>query len=179
MNRRPWMLWFHWVTAVLVTASFAIAWLRKPIEDLEARVFWLDVHRSIGLIILALTAARLLARLKVGPLSSRAELSPLFWAASRVTHFLLYALLIALPLVGWAQSSARARRFNLFGQPLPSLVDHDRDLAEVLGWWHKQLGWVLLGLILLHSLAALYHHFVRRDDVLRAMLPGYANRALR
>ena len=57
---------------------------------------------------------------------------------------------------------------------MPALVAHDPDLADTLGWWHEQVGWALLGLILVHALAAIYHHKVRRDDVLRAMLPGYS-----
>lgn len=171
------MVWFHWVTAGLVTASFAIAWIRKPIEELAFRVFWLDVHRTIGLIILTLTSVRLIMRLAAGPVSRRAELPTSFWLASRLTHSLIYLLLIAMPLLGWAQSSARVRHLNLFGVPLPPLIRHDRDFAEVLGWWHEQLGWVLFGLILLHSLAALYHHYVRRDDVLRQMVLKSPRRA--
>jgi cytochrome b561 len=93
------------------------------------------------------------------------------WLASRATHLLIYLCLVAMPLLGWAQSSARARHFKLFDVPIPSLVHHDADLAERLGTWHAQLGWVLLGLIGLHALAALYHHYVLRDHVLRAMLP--------
>lgn len=164
------MIWMHWATALLVAVSFTIAWIRKDIEDLEFRAFWLDVHRTIGFVILALTLVRLASRLRLGPLSRRAELPPAIWLASRVTHVLIYTSLIAMPLLGWAQSSARARHFNLFGAPIPALVGHDREGAEVWGWWHEQVGWALLGLILLHALAALYHHYVRRDDVLRAML---------
>jgi cytochrome b561 len=173
MNRRASMLWFHWITALLVIASFAIAWIRKDIEALEFRAFWLDVHRTIGFVILALTVARLAWRLMVGPLSQRAELPPALWLASRTTHSLIYACLIAMPLLGWAQSSARARHFNLFGVPMPALVRRNPDLADSLGWWHEQIGWVLFTLIFLHTAAALYHHYFRRDDVVRAMLPGY------
>jgi cytochrome b561 len=171
MTRRDWLIGFHWVTALLVTASFAIAWIRKPIEDLELRNFWLDVHRTIGLVVLALTLARLVIRAIEGPVSNRRDLNPAEWILSRAAHLMIYILLIAMPLLGWAQSSARARHFNLFGVPMPALVGHDRDFAEVLGWWHEQLGWLLLGLIGVHALAALYHHYIRRDDVLRKMSP--------
>ena len=171
------MIWMHWATALLVTVSFTIAWIRKDIEDLAFRAFWLDVHRTVGFVILALTLVRLALRVRWGPLSLRAELPPTIWLASRATHFLIYTSLIAMPLLGWAQSSARARHFNLFGVPIPALVGHDRDKAEVWGWWHEQVGWALLGLILLHALAALYHHYVRRDDVLRAMLPHRKRRS--
>jgi cytochrome b561 len=177
MNRRAWMIAFHWLTALLVAASFTIAWTRNGMDDLAARALWLDVHRSIGFAVLALTLLRLALRWGAGPVSSRGNLPLGMWMASRATHLLIYAGLIAMPLLGWAQSSARARHFKLFGLPVPSLVRHNPDLAEQLGSWHAQLGWVLLGLIGLHALAALYHHYVLRDHVLRAMLPRPAARA--
>ena len=167
------MIFLHWTTAILVAASFAIAWIRKDIDDLQSRAFWLDVHRSVGLVILLLTLARLAWRMKVGALSHRADLSPAMWLASRVTHALIYASLLAMPLIGWAQSSAAARHLKLFGSPFPALTGHDRDLADTLATWHENVGWAFLALIGLHALAAIYHHYVRRDDVLRAMLPGY------
>ena len=97
------------------------------------RAFWLDVHRSIGLVVLALTAVRLTMRWGAGPISSRGDLPLGMYMASRATHMLIYAVLIAMPLLGWAQSSARARHFKLFGLPVPSLVRHNPDLADTLG----------------------------------------------
>ncbi len=155
MGRRGLMIGFHWATALLVAASFAIAWYRNSIDDLPLRAFWLDVHRSIGFAVLALTAMRLTMRWGAGPVSSRGDLPLGMWMASRATHMLIYAALIAMPLLGWAQSSARARHFKLFGLPMPSLVRHDSDLADTLASWHSQVGWVLLGLIGVHALAAL------------------------
>lgn len=165
------MIAFHWMTALLVASSFAIAWLRNAMDDLTLRAFWLDVHRSIGLTVLVLTLLRLAMRWGAGPISGRGDLPLGMWMASRATHLLIYFGLIAMPLVGWAQSSARARHFKLFGLPVPSLVRHNPDLAETLGAWHTQLGWALLGLIGLHAVAALYHHYVLRDHVLKTMLP--------
>ena len=171
MNRRRILLLFHWLTALLVALSFTIAWLRKPVEDLAVRAFWLDVHRSIGMIVLLLTVTRLGLRGRKGPISKGEDLPVAMWIASRLTHVLLYAGLIAMPLLGWAQSSAKVRHLNLFGVPIPALVRHNRDLADSFGWWHEQVGWALLALIGLHAAAGLFHHYVRRDDVLRSMLP--------
>lgn len=177
MNRRALMIGLHWITVLLVTVSFATAWGRAWIDDLDSRAFWLDFHRLIGLAILAATVVRLLIRSVEGPASSREQLHFLEWIASRANHFLIYALLVAMPLIGWAQSSAHARHFTIFGVRMPSFVGHDRDFAETLGWWHEQIAWLLLGAILLHALGALYHHYVRRDDVVRNMLPRARTRA--
>lgn len=166
------MLSFHWATVVLVVAALALGWAREAIDDLAIRAVWLNVHRCVGLLILAMTLVRLGSRLILGPVAHHPDLPLSLWLASRVNHLLLYLLLIVMPLLGWAQSSARVRRFEIFGVPIPRLVEHDREMADVLGAWHDTLAWVLLALILIHALAALYHHYVRRDDVLRAMLPG-------
>jgi len=174
MNRRTLMISFHWLTVSLVAAAFGLAWFRNSLDDLAARAFWLDVHRVIGLTILAVTTIRLAMRWGAGPVSSRGDLPLGMWLASRATHLIIYGLLLALPIVGWADSSAGARHLKIFGYPFPALVHRDLDLADKLHSWHEQLGWVLLAIIGLHALAALFHHFVLRDQVLRAMLPRSA-----
>jgi cytochrome b561 len=80
--------------------------------------------------------------------------------------------MLALPLLGWAQSSARARHFKLFDVQLPALIAQDPDRADILGEWHEWMAWAFLAIIGLHITASLYHHFIRRDGVLASMLPG-------
>ena len=169
MNRRLLRIIFHWLGFALVAAAFAIAFLRESVEDPEAKLFWLDCHRLIGFAILLLTALRLASRwlFKVPPPH---EPIAAMRIAAQASHALLYAGLIAMPLIGWAQSSAKARKFKLFDVQLPSMVHHDGDLAASLAQWHEAIAWVLLALIGLHSLAALFHHFVRRDTVLLDMV---------
>ena len=89
-----------------------------------------------------------------------------------VTHFLLYALLFAIPLSGWVLNSSAGyplQWFKLFN--LPALVTRDADLRQLAGNVHELLFWTLTGLALLHAVAALYHHFFQRDDTLARMLP--------
>lgn len=179
MKRNHWLIAFHWLTALLVSLSFVIGWTHERVDDLAARAFWLDLHRTIGLIVLALTLVRAFTRVRGGGISQRSEMNFMMWLASRATHLLIYSSLIAMPLLGWAQSSAKARHLKIFGLPVPPLVGHDSDLADTLGWWHTQVGWAFLTLIGLHALAALFHHYVVRDDVLRQMLPRSTRRSAR
>lgn len=160
----------HWSMALLVLTALAIALARETIEDGEARRFWLDVHRSIGLLVLVLLIVRILVRLAWARGTAN-TLAPALRLASNLSHGALYAAMFAVPLLGWAQSSARTEHFRLFGIALPSLVAHDADLADILGEWHSRVSWIFLTLAGMHAAAALWHHYARRDNVLRSMLP--------
>ena len=90
---------------------------------------------------------------------------------SAVGHGLLYLGLLLLPALGYALACARYGHVDFAGIPLPSLIERDRDLAETLEMVHGWAGWGMLALIGLHAFAALLHHHVFKDNVLRAMLP--------
>ncbi len=166
----------HWLMMLLILGVFAVALARWGMEDGDQRRFWLDVHRTIGLSVLALIGVRVGVRLIWGRDAPVAVPMP-YKLASAVVQLFIYAGLVAIPLLGWAQSSARARHFKLFGSTMPSLAAHDPDRADWLGEWHETLAWTLAAIIAVHALAALYHHVVRKDGVLAAMLPGRWGRA--
>jgi cytochrome b561 len=89
--------------------------------------------------------------------------------------WLLYALMLVIPISGWLMSSAKGVQTVWFGVlPLPDLLAKDKPLGEALAMVHKTLDFTLLGMVVLHSLAALKHHFVDHDDVLTRMLPARA-----
>ncbi len=91
------------------------------------------------------------------------------------THWVIYATVGGEALLGWCVSNAHAVHLKLPGLlPLPDLVGADSELADTLQDYHIWGAWLLLGLLVLHVSAALWHHFVRRDGVLLAMLPGAA-----
>jgi cytochrome b561 len=64
------------------------------------------------------------------------------------------------------------RHFKVFGMPFPALVGRNHELGDTLAWWHAQVGWLFLSVIALHAMAALFHHYVLRDDVLMTMIPA-------
>ena len=163
----------HWGVAALLAAQFTTAALLPHIKMDTPPETVISLHFSFGLVIAVLMAARLVHRwlhpVAIAPGSSPA------WErlAARASHLTFYAVLIVGPFLGWAAASAHSVPVRLFGLiELPALAPRKADWALQAGDVHGLAMWVLLGLIGLHAAAALYHHFVRRDDVLRRMLAG-------
>ncbi|HVI56748.1 MAG TPA: cytochrome b [Luteibacter sp.] len=161
----------HWLTVVCVVLAAAFILTRDQLDGRSVRFWLLEGHRHFGLFVLALFVVRVVVRLRVGKLPSAGEMAWPVRVAAGLTHVALYALLVTLPLLGWALSSAEGNPVHVFGATLPNLVAADEDLADNLQAWHLDAAWVLLGLVCLHIAAALWHHFVMRDGVLRRMWP--------
>ncbi len=162
---------FHWIAVVAVAGAFATAFADRLVPELwDAAI---ALHRQIGIAILALTAVRFLWRSQYrAPLSAH-PLPRAMHGVSVATQSLLYACLMLQPMLGWLYTNARNRDVVLLGfVRLPRLMPGNRPFAEIVQDWHAELGLVLAGLIGLHIAGALYHHFVRRDGLLLAMLPG-------
>lgn len=172
-HRRPgWLIAVHWATAVAILVAVALVLYRDTVDDKALRALLLDIHRQIGLSVMLATLLRLSLRWRVPPLPEDTT-APLVRLAAAATHLLLYALMLALPLLGWALFNSRGHDATLLGAlPLPRLVETDPDLADTLADWHQWVAWTLLAVSGLHAVAALWHHYVRGDAVLRAMLPA-------
>ncbi len=167
----------HWASAIAIALTFAIAWSRYATDEKSLRSILLLLHSQLGLLILAMLVLRLWTRLRSNPLATPNDTDTPAWQrhAAAANHALLYLLLFAQPLLGWATMNARAKAVNLFGLlALPELVQADPDIADVLADVHAITGWTLLALVGLHVGAALWHHFIRRDGVLAAMWPAAA-----
>ena len=161
----------HWLTVLCVIAAVTFILTRDQVDGKAVRQWLLEGHRHFGLFVLMLFFARVVIRLRLGKLPHDNQLPRVARMLAGLTHVALYALLLTLPLLGWALSSAEGKPVHLFGLTLPALVGADEDLADTLQAWHLNAAWVLLGLVSLHVAAALWHHFVLRDEVLRRMLP--------
>ena len=168
----PTMRAVHWLTLMLITAAFGTAWTAH--SGLAGEWFRpvLELHRSLGLTVLALTVFRLVCRVRTLVPELPRDLHALQKFAARATEALLYLLLLAQPVLGFLQTSARGQGVEFyFVMHLPPLLGIDRPLARQLHDWHALSANLLLLVIGMHSAAALFHHFVRRDAVLDAMLP--------
>lgn len=163
---------FHWLMAVLIFAQIAVGLVAVSWHISPTKLNLFVWHKSLGMLILALLALRLLWRLSHSAPELPWEMPLWERAGAQLSHFLLYALMIALPLTGWVISSASNVPFKIFWTiPLPSIASPDKALADLFATIH---GWLvtLLALVLVaHVGAALRHHYLRKDTVLSRMLP--------
>jgi cytochrome b561 len=162
----------HWTTLLFVLALLGSGLLYGQVEERPWATTLLWVHRSLGATIWALTGFRLAwrwtgARFPAFPASMKA----LHRLAARVSEYALYALLLLQPVTGLAQSVLRGRPFELLAWSIPTVVPVHLGYAQLFQGVHELGAWCLVALVSLHSAAALFHHFVRRDDVLEAMAP--------
>jgi superoxide oxidase len=160
----------HWATLAILVAVYACIELREMYargsEIREALKTW---HYMLGLTVFFLVWLRIAARLlgKTPPIVPAAPRWQLMIA--NTVELCLYALMIVLPLLGWVTLSAKGEAIPFFGLQLPAVFDANEALAERTEEVHQTLATVGYFLIGLHAIAALFHHYVRRDNTLRRM----------
>jgi cytochrome b561 len=162
----------HWIIALSVLIMVPIGLIMGRIASGDVQNLLYHLHRSFGVLVLALMLVRLLYRVVNSAPPPEPTLTGLQRAVSHLVHLALYALIIAQGLIGWVATSAYGADIWVFGLfIMPNLVAKDQSLAEPLFAVHDVLGFVVAGLLAMHIGAALFHHFIRKDGVLRRMLP--------
>ena len=162
----------HWTTVALVLGMFASAWLHEQAGAGRQAGPLLTIHRSLGVTLLAVAVCRLGWRVGFAVLPPfPPAMSKTQQTVAQISEYGLYALLLTQPLTGLVQSLARGRPFALFGWQAPAVMARDIGLTTLFHAIHAFSALALLGLIGLHVLAALFHRFVLRDEVLQSMLP--------
>ncbi|WP_369986851.1 cytochrome b [Pseudomonas xanthosomatis] len=162
----------HWLMAVLIIAMLFIG--VSMVSDLSTRhPLMVELHKATGLALLVLVVLRIALRLSLAHPPLPRELPPIQRLAASASHLLLYALMLAMPLLGWAMLSAGGYPRPL---QLPAIAPHDLQLYAVLRQAHGWAGYLLFATVLVHLGAALMHALVRRDGVLRSMWPGPLDR---
>jgi cytochrome b561 len=164
----------HWATVALLAAQFIVAWSMPEIRRNTQPETMINLHLSLGALMLIVVVLRLAWRLTHAEPLPAAGLPPWMERSSRAVHRLLYGLLIVVPILGWMNASFRGFPVTLFGLvDLPSLLAKRTPGFGWTGDVHGLLAnYAMLALIGLHVAAALYHYFIRRDGVLQRMLPG-------
>ncbi len=162
----------HWLIVALIIVQVILANIAEDLPIGVRKLAMFARHKSVGLTILALTALRLSWRWANPTPPLPTTLKPYERALAGLTHAGLYILLFAMPLTGWMMSSARGFPVSWFGFfQLPDLVPRNDALYNAMKETHDTLALALFAIIFLHVAAALKHHFLLKDDVLRRMLP--------
>lgn len=157
----------HWWTAMLVTTGFVLgfAMVAVPLRDLLSKFLLFQAHKTLGLIVLGLTAWRLGLRAYHGRSVPDATLARWEQQAARLGQALLYALLFAVPVLGYltaCTAPSRVPTLFLLVIRVPSLLDPNPSLYAVLRMVHRATAFALVGLAAGHALAALRHHISGR-----------------
>ena len=166
--------WLHWLIAALILL-LGIVGLTMGELPRTPKYFWVyTAHKSLGITVLALVVARIAWRVYAGAPTPVAGTPGWQHRLASLTHWLLYVLIIALPLSGWLYDSANGLRpFKLFGLvEMPKLIAPDEAAALTSHTVHEWGFWLLICVVLAHAGAALYHHLIAGDATLARMLPA-------
>lgn len=162
----------HWSMALMVIAMLFVG--AGMVASVSQRHEWLlNLHKPLGIAILVLVILRLIVRLATKTPPLPADLPAWQALSARLSHVLLYALMLVLPLIGWSMISAAGDPVMLGSSVrLPSVVAANPHVFAWLRQAHTYLAYLLFLTILLHVAAALFHAWIRRDEVLGSMLRG-------
>ena len=170
----------HWLLAVLIVGAFFIglSMVDLPLSPLRLRLY--NWHKWLGVVVLALSAARIAWRAAGHRPPALPAHTPVWQQqAYRGTHLVFFALFFAVPLLGWAYTSAVGVPVVLFGVvPLPDFVPRDKAFGDdVLKPLHELTSYLLAALVVLHVAAAMKHQLVDRDRLLARMWPWWPTRS--
>ena len=160
----------HWLMAVMILGLLALGIYMSDLPLSPQKLTLYSWHKWAGVTVFVLVWLRLLWRITHRPPALPETLSPLMRLAAHAGHAALYGLMVAIPLTGWLMSSAKGFQTVWFGVlPIPDLLGRDRELGDLLQQVHKLLNLLLMLTLAGHVAAALWHHFVLKDDTLRRM----------
>lgn len=161
----------HWLMAVLIIGLWGVGLGMEELPKGDLRSQIIGLHKALGVVVLALVVVRLAWRATHSAPPLPATMPAWEQLGAKLGHLALYGLMIAIPAAGILMSQSAGRDVNVFGWIVPTLVEKSDDLKEVFGEAHETLAWLLAVVLVVHVVAALRHHFMLKDDVLRRMLP--------
>jgi cytochrome b561 len=166
--------WLHWTMAALILVAIVLGAITSYLPaGHQPRQGLLEVHKSIGFTILALLIVRAIWRLMAGEPPYRTPLGRLNHLASRAGHAALYGLMLFMPITGYLYSAAGGYSLPWFGLfQWPRLLPHDLGIADWGKLLHDRGGWIIAAVVALHLAAVIWHHWIKRDEVLSRMMRG-------
>ncbi len=160
----------HWLMALLILGLLALGLYMADLPLSPQKLELYSWHKWAGVTVFVLVWLRLAWRVTHRPPALPEGMSPLMRLAAHAGHVALYGLMVVIPLSGWLMSSAKGFQTVWFGVlPIPDLIGKDKALGDLLKEVHEALNWLLMLTLAGHVLAALWHHFVLKDDTLRRM----------
>ena len=167
----PYARLLHWLMALMIIAMLFIG-VGMVSTTTEAYAQLVAIHKPLGAAILVLVLIRLGVRFAHKPPPLPSDLPAWQRHAATLSHWLLYALMLLMPLSGWAMLSAGGYPVTLLESlQLPPIAPRDPQLFAYLRGAHRYFALLLFATFLLHLAAALFHALIRRDNVLPSMLP--------
>ena len=172
----PTLRMIHWITALLFIAAMLIGLycgLQPP--GTSPRRELLELHKSLGITILALAILRLVVRAATTVPPEPGSFGPMVRLASKLNHWTLYIILFAMPVTGYLFSSAGGYSLKYFGTfSWPRLFAGRREVAHAGELAHETLAYVVYAAVALHIAATLWHVLIKKDETLARMWPRRA-----
>lgn len=165
---------FHWLSVALIVLLGILGLLLEDIPR-ASQAYWINIHGTIGLVYLTLVVLRIGWRVTHSPPALPPHAGEFSRRLSYPVHMALYALMIAIPIAGIVAYVWHGRAFDYGLFKIDLAVKSDRAVFHTAEGVHSAMAYALFAIAGLHAAAALWHHFVNKDDVLARMLPG-ANR---
>jgi cytochrome b561 len=163
----------HWITAVLVLGMVPVGIVIANEWGGPAQDALYSLHKSVGLLLIPIVIVRLIYRLTHPPTPLPDDIPAIQRFAAEATHWALYILILVQPFIGWIATSAYRAPLPFFGLfEFPPIWPEDRAFSDGLFVVHRIVGVVIGVIAAMHIGAALFHHFVRRDQVLMRMVTG-------
>lgn len=164
---------FHWLIVALVSIQFYLVWGKNFLtKNSPLKIEFTLLHKSLGLSIFMFVILWIIWRLfNEKPVSLESQFR---WKyiLSKIVHHSIIILLLLLPILGYLMSCASGRNITFFGLvDLPVLISKNENLDNLFFQLHEKIGYLLCFLICAHAVAALHHHFILKDNVLKRMLP--------
>ncbi len=167
----------HWGMALAFVGLYAVAYIMQDMNNSPEKFQLYGLHKSVGITILVLVLIRFFYRIVHGVPAISKNLSPLWNLAARLGHYSLYLLMVLMPLSGYLMSSAGGHSVSYFGFfQVPLLLQKNPALGGFFHESHEILSYVIYGLVTVHVIMALVHHFILKDDTLTRMTWGNKNR---
>lgn len=159
----------HWMLAILIIGMTGLGWYMMSIEDDPGSAWYFNLHKSIGVVIVALVVVRLLWRLNHKPSALPASMPSWQLMASKIGHRLLYAAMLAMPFFGIVGTMLSEDDTQIFGLLMPRMLHANHDMAEIFFNAHSITAWFFVSLIVAHALAGFKHLLVDKDGVFQRM----------